>query len=682
MPCAFCRAPLPQGARFCDECGQPQPAAPNAPSAVQHAPAPPPQYSPPPQFKPAPQLQASPQFQPPQFQPPSPQPSAADRKKQLAGTMIGVAAPQVARPPEPAPAPPADPGERKKQFAGTMIGVASPHLQAPPAPASPERAFPQAVAPQQAFPQPAFPEPARHHAPQPGPQPGAPKNKFAGTMIGVAVPGVAPTHAGEGPVAPPKNKGTIMGVAIPGVAPTHAHTPQFQPPQPPPPYQPQHQHPHQQAHGQYQQPAQQQTAWAPQLAPPPAFVPPTANQSEDEEPELSVRKPSRAPVIALLVLALLGIAGALVFVLRPSGPPPLSSSIEGDSTAPRLVITCATCEDGSTIDLGSKNATFDDGKATIAITPKDLKAGKNVFSGKVVPKGKKPQDVELEVAIPYLVHPSLAPLGKGEDHVDLVFELAPDAKGVEVDGETIEGTGKQTVAITIPPAADDAKTFEKTVTYRVLQKTGKPIAGTLKLAIPYATLRIGLPGRRPFVIGDELEVTGHTAAGASVVVGEDAPITADDKGTFKTKTKVGKATSLKIRAFAAKLAPRETTIALTAAASVDEITKLLRAEAKATTFEAIAAKPDAYAGKAVDLKLSVEQTAEEDGRAVAVGDVRCPAAAAGGACPVVRVLLPMGATVAKGDVIEVLGIVVRGLSIEGGKTTAVEIDGSVVLRQN
>jgi hypothetical protein len=185
-------------------------------------------------------------------------------------------------------------------------------------------------------------------------------------------------------------------------------------------------------------------------------------------------------------------------------------------------------------------------------------------------------------------------------------------------------------------------------------------------------LRLELPGRRPYVLGDDLQVSGKTSPGATVAAG-DSQLTVDDAGVFKGKAKVGKDDKeLKLRAFGAKLAPRELVVPLSHAASSAELAKTLRAEAK-TPFEKVAQKPEDYVGTVVATKLEVQQVGEEDGRPVAIGETRCPTAAES-KCPAVKVLVAPATTVAKGDLIEVLGVVVRAVSSEKTKATAVEVD--------
>ncbi len=398
-------------------------------------------------------------------------------------------------------------------------------------------------------------------------------------------------------------------------------------------------------------------------------------ESELSEPSLPPQRKSRAPAILLMVLAVVGIAGAIVFVLLRTKPPPaVRAEVRGDASALQLVVRCEKCADGSTIDLGEgRSGSFLNGEITFPLEEGAIKAGSNTFKGTVSPKGEKAHPLSFDVNIPYLVRPSLAPLGKGDSFVEVVFEVGKDVKSVTVDGEAVEiESGTATAKVPVPAAGDDSKTFDRTVKYEVALGKGEPTKGALKVAVPYAPLRLGLPGRRPLVEGDGVDVSGRTQAGATVRLGAapDAPtVTADKDGVFKGRAKLpADAKNLEIRAFGAKLAPRAITVVIARDA------KALRAEAT-VPFDKIAVAPDANAGKVVVVKMTAEQLSEDDGRPFAVGETKCTASEAG-KCPVVRVLLP-GAAPAKGSTLEIVGVVVRGVPILKGKATAIEIDASL-----
>jgi hypothetical protein len=480
-----------------------------------------------------------------------------------------------------------------------------------------------------------------------------------GTLIGVSTPielMAAPPPPPPPPPAPEVKrnvpKGTMMGVALPGIAPTNDK------PKPAPVV------------------ARKAPAFVPP-PPPPAAPPPGMTTLAIEPESLPSKKGSRAPAVILIVLAVLGIAGVIAWVsLRGHPPPSVRAEVRGDAAALQLYLRCEKCADGTAIDLGEgRSASFLNSEVSFPLAAGEIKAGTNTFKGTVTQKGEKPHPLSLDVPIPYLVTPSLSPLAKGEPAIEVVFEVSKDVKSISVDGENVEiEGGTATARVVVPVGGDDAKTFDRTVKYEVTQAKGDPTKGSLKLSVPYAPLRVGLPGRRPLVEGDGLDVSGHTQAGATVRLGAapDAPTVVSDKdGLFKGRAKIASdAKTLEVRAFGPKLAPRAITMTLSRDA------KALRAEA-VTPFDKIAEAPDANAGKIVVLKMTAEQSGEDEGRALAVGEAKCGATEPG-KCPVVRILLPSGAAPAKGALIEVVGVVVRGVPILKGKATAIEIDASIV----
>ncbi len=597
QPCVSCRAPLPLGARFCNECGTSQPLA-AAPVPV--APAPP---------------------SPPQ--------------KIGLKTVVGVAAPSAAEMAE----------------AARSMGI-RPQPQAPPAQPQP-------------LPQPYPAAPAVAPAAM-APPAGVTRKPLNATMIGVATPGVPVemTRAAKSNVP----KGTLVGVALPGIAPTHPQTapaPDYAPPPAyPPPTAPAPAFAPPPGYGAPSYPPAQ-PAPQPEFAPPPAFDPAVL-----DEVAPAPKRSGRGLAIALILLALLGTGVAVFFLfLRPSGPPALSGTVRTKDGVQSLVVQCDTCEDGATIDLGKdKSGEFSGKKATLPLGEDALKAGKNAFSGEiVVKKGSKAQKISLEVVVPFLVKASLAPLGEGEPAVELQFDLAPDVKKVTVEGKKVEG---DKVRVALDPVTTDGKTLAKKIAYAV-----DGTEGTVEVSIPVAPLRLALPGRRALVTGEAF-VSGRTAPGAFVTIGT-TKLTADKEGVFKGKVTVTEAT-LTVVAFGGKFAPRAATVSgIVVAKDLAEAQKALKAEAK-TKLDDVVKAPDASAGKLVSGRVKILTTLEEDGRGVAIAETVCAKAGDEAPCPVVRLLLPAGAQLQKNDLVDVVGVVVRAVPIDKGKSTATELDASIV----
>jgi len=498
------------------------------------------------------------------------------------------------------------------------------------------------------------------------PPAGVTRKPLNATMIGVATPGVPVemTRAAKSNVP----KGTLVGVALPGIAPTHPQTapaPDYAPPPAyPPPTAPAPAFAPPPGYGAPSYPPAQ-PAPQPEFAPPPAFDPAVL-----DEVAPAPKRSGRGLAIALILLALLGTGVAVFFLfLRPSGPPALSGTVRTKDGAQSLVVQCDTCEDGATIDLGKdKSGEFSGKKATLPLGEDALKAGKNAFSGEiVVKKGSKAQKISLEVVVPFLVKASLAPLGEGEPAVELQFDLAPDVKKVTVEGKKVEG---DKVRVALDPVTTDGKTLAKKIAYAV-----DGTEGTVEVSIPVAPLRLALPGRRALVTGEAF-VSGRTAPGAFVTIGT-TKLTADKEGVFKGKVTVTEAT-LTVVAFGGKFAPRAATVSgIVVAKDLAEAQKALKAEAK-TKLDDVVKAPDASAGKLVSGRVKILTTLEEDGRGVAIAETVCAKAGDEAPCPVVRLLLPASAQLQKNDLVDVVGVVVRAVPIDKGKSTATELDASIV----
>lgn len=118
---------------------------------------------------------------------------------------VGLPPPAAAAPAPPPPAPAAEAPHVSARSMGTMIGMPAADLGVAPAAA-------------------AAPPPLGNDAAMP------PDEKR--TLLGVAIPGVAPTQSSPPPADPRDPHGqlrTMLGVAIPGVAPTHSNNPPMAP---------------------------------------------------------------------------------------------------------------------------------------------------------------------------------------------------------------------------------------------------------------------------------------------------------------------------------------------------------------------------------------------------------------------------------------------------------------------
>jgi hypothetical protein len=641
MACAQCGAPLPEGTRFCGQCGATAP-APSAGNANASAPLP---------MAPGPAAAAP---------PPAPAPS-------FKGTMMGVAvsdaalaavraqqhAPGLAaaQPPPPAPLPAAGaPG----RIAGskTMLGVtASPALAATVGVGA-------AGAPPAAAASPAAP-------------PGALRGS---TMLGVAIPGIAPTSAGSAPGAAPASSspaspgpgalragGTMLGVAIPGIAPTSAGGP-------PPPAGPL---PAPYAGGAppgrvRSQLANTALAQSPVLPAPAPFV------DDVPLPRAPVRREKKGvplPLVLLLTGGLVVVGGTAILLLARSSTPMTAQPRIDAQGNDVLHLQCDNCADGTTAEKDGKKATFASKEADLELaTP--LEVGENHLVMRVDRPGSgRDEEVKLVVPVPYRIRADLADIG-AKPPVITVRVAAGAGADVTVDGKplALDSSGKGSYAVDVTSETEgpspEVRLIDRKIAYVVTLKGGKPESGSLAARIAVVPLRLDEPSPREVIDAPSFGVAGQTVPGGTVTI-DDRPAPTQPDGTFADRRDAtAETTSIEVRATAPGRAPRTVRATIKKVASLDAEA---RAEEKKPllTYDQIA--PDiasrvgqraVVAGEVIEARVNGHQTI------ALVSDVR---GCASGPC-LVRLIGAEDAKVARGDSVRAYGTVTRAVATSSGKS--------------
>lgn len=494
---------------------------------------------------PQPTSTASPQAGPPAFAPaPFVPPS------------LGAANPMPA-PQQPMPAAGAQPGA-PADFKRTMLGMPDAHPPAPAPPASapldPKRTMlgmpmSGAAAPQPQMPPPAnatmigVPGPTSQAQPfqappqQPQVQPFVPQDASKKTMMGVAVPGIAPTHASapQGASAPSAHR-TMLGVAVPGIAPVN---PGVTP--------------------------------APPAAP--AYVP-----EEPNEPDDAPRRVARKRVVIAqvplyrrpaVVLSALGVVVAIFAVgvaLLWKSPAPIKSEARIDAKGQDyLQITCASCPDGTTLSIDPSTAQVTGGVADVPLT-KPLAVGDNKFVVHIDrPGNRRDEDVKLVVPIAYRIRPDLGSIGAQQPTVQIQVEATAGTK-VVVDGKPVtlgaDGKGMHPVDVSSECSGPNAeqRTIDRKITYEITPKGGATDKGTVSVKVGVPPLVLESPRPQSVIDSPNFLVAGRTLKGAVVEI-EGSQIPAGADGTFARKLRVDKmgVTDVRVRSTGKDLAPRTVT---------------------------------------------------------------------------------------------------------------------------
>lgn len=359
--------------------------------------------------------------------------------------------------------------------------------------------------------------------------------------LGAAIPPGGPAPPNTQPVPGKGARGTILGVAMPGIAPLAAAEGSSTSPASPRP----------------QPTGRQRTMLGGLAAPPkatdssrfdapapaysiPAVLPAPIPPQEEELPEAPEPRPrSRFPVVlGLGAMALLLLVGAAVVVLW-RGPPPLSAQPQLDDTGKEaLRIRCESCPDGTKVSLAGVVAEVK-GKVTVLPLAKPLVVGDNTLSIRVeTPDHGRGEEVTLKVPVAYRIRTDLTTLAADPPVVTVRVEALPGT-AAEVDGKTVQldASGRGNVALdlgdqTIGPS-DESRVIDRTVPFTITPAGGKPEQGTLRARTRVVPLHLDAPGSRAIVASPTCRVTGQTVVGASVTVnGVAAPL--GPRGEFAT----------------------------------------------------------------------------------------------------------------------------------------------------
>ncbi|HEY2510804.1 MAG TPA: hypothetical protein VGI39_08110, partial [Polyangiaceae bacterium] len=575
------------------------------------------------------------------------------------------------------PAPPPS-GAAVPSMKGTMMGVsvtdaalvaarAQPNLQGA-TPAGPNESSDSSGAGKRAP-----PAKTMLGVPSPSPMEVAPPGSEAQgrgkTMLGVAIPGIAPLAAGQAnapsidPAATPSTRGgTMLGVAIPGIAPTSPGAP-----------------------GLAASPNRGTAAMpGPVVAP---FRSKVANTAIAEAPVLPAPPPfvddvpmPRAPVVrprtgvpvavvAGIVAGLVLVGGALIFLFARGGPPVVAQAKIDDQGSEILHLQCDNCTDGTSASLGGSQAEFKGHAADLALS-KPLDVGPNTLDVQLDRPGSgRDETVKLTVSVPYFIQADLSDIGAKPPVVRVRVAASPGAI-VTVDGKhlALDGSGKGAYTLDVSSEtegpSDDVRAIDKKIPYIVLSKDGKPESGVVTARIAVVPLRVDIPSAAAVVDSPSFVVAGQTSPGAGVLI-DDKPVTPQADGSFAEPHDAAAGTSsVEVRATAQGRAPRTVHLSVKRVASLDAEAKALE-KTPLLTYDSIAEDIPSKVGQHAVVAGEVIEARNAGHLAIAlVNDVRgCKT----GPC-LARVIASADSKIAKGDKVRAYGTVARAVPTSTGKT--------------
>jgi hypothetical protein len=466
------------------------------------------------------------------------------------------------------------------------------------------------------------------------------------TMLGIAdaAPAAPPPSAPVAPHTPPRaspNR-TMMGVALPGIAP-------LRPGDAPSP-----------------RPAREGTEVA--IVPPPAPL-----GDLPAPPRLRFVRKAGFPLVAVaLVTAALVIVGGLAIALLYRGAPPITVqprvSPDGKDV---LHLSCDphSCKDGTVVDLDSARATFASGECDLSLaTP--LRVGENPLALHIDRPGMGRDEVlKLTVPVAYRVRADVTTMSAPHPVITIRVDALPGSD-VRIDDKPLPldsaGIGTYAVDELAPTegAADESRVVSVDLSYAVTPKGHATEKGTVSARVAIAPLRVDAPGARAVIEEDHVLVAGRAARGAQVTV-DGAPVGVGPDGAFETTIAVPAPgeRAIDVRSGTAALMPRNEHLA---------VKRVSRLADEAKAFEQ--QKTIGYDAAAKDLMASVGQPIVVDGeviesrgsghRTLALVDDR--RGCAKGPCKT-RVILSRDVPLAPGAALRAYGRVARAFTVPTGE---------------
>ncbi len=499
------------------------------------------------------------------------------------------------------------------------------------------------------------------------------------TMVGLPLLPAGPQQppVETAPATLARNR-TILGVALPGIAPLHAGDAATHPaPSPEPP----------ELANSTLDGSPPPSALAETLPIPAFFVPPPAplvDEPAPSRPRRARRGGASLAVAAVLAGGVALVGGAVMAIVWRSAPPITAQpriAPDGKDVL-HLVCEASSCQDGTLVSFGGAHAAFAAGEADLPLaTP--LRVGDNAITLTVDRPGMGgAESVKLVVPVAYRVRADVTTMQGPHPCITIRVEAPPQTE-VRVDDKPVplDSSGAGTFALDETAAAegpaDESRIVAIDVPYAIVPKGRPPEGGMVSARIAVAPLRVDAPGTSTVIDEDKLLIAGRAARGATVRVdGAAVPVAPD--GAFETTIDVdalGERT-VDVRAETGALAPRTVHIPVSRVANLADAAKEFEEREPVGYDAAMRDIAESKTGEAIVVDGDVLETRGSAHRTLALVDDR--RGCAKGPC-LARVIIGRDLSITPGENLRAYGRVARAYRIPTAQTVP-EIEAEFVLR--
>ena len=373
-------------------------------------------------------------------------------------------------------------------------------------------------------------------------EPAPVKNPLLQTALGVA-PEANPNPVPDvNPDAPPHMR-TVLGVAMPGIAPLN--------------------------------PGVEKPSSRPPAAPPPGDATALPIDDGDDSPAIerrpgartlnlqAAKKSSVLGTFAIGVAAARLAAAAVLLYLYVAGPERIEARVTLDPQGKeRLRLRCPRCDDGTLVRVDGKEASFSGGQAELALE-RSLNVGDTPLTLAVRgPSGTQEHNVALNVRVDYRVRADLSTLSEMIPTVRVLVDALPGSTvSIGERSVTLSDQGDAQVDFDVSSELkgedNGVRRLERRIPYTVTPPGGSRQTGDVIVQLGITPLVVDAPGTSITVETPTFVLAGRTAKGSSVTV-EGRPLAVDPEGRFAQVMNVSSvgATTVTLRSTAPDHAPR------------------------------------------------------------------------------------------------------------------------------
>lgn len=297
------------------------------------------------------------------------------------------------------------------------------------------------------------------------------------------------------------NKGTLIGVAIPGIAPIN--------------------------------PGVGKPALPDPMALPPEPLP--KPESEPPPPMAAAAFPRRYLALAMTVTAAFFGLLALTAVWWWRATPRLSVVVKTDESGKdSLELDCSNCDDRSQVSLTGATAQFLNHRALLPLK-EALHMGDNVVALELARRGARPETIQLKVPVDFRVVGDVTGIEGSTPKLRLLVDKSPNVT-FEVEGKPLSfdaaGHGQFELDVTkdVTGQAPNERALRKRISYAATTSSGS-VQEAISMQIGIVPLVVDAPGPLLITDRDEFRLCGNTMAGATVDV-SGLDIDVDKSGRF------------------------------------------------------------------------------------------------------------------------------------------------------